>query len=73
MSPVFPPIDLWKLRLLLLNMLKSISPAVAVGTAKEKFPEIVAVGIPPARLIKANFADEVDVPPKAISSVELFG
>ena len=48
------------------------APAV-VGTARAKFPEIVAVGFPELTLIKANLAEAVDCPPTRRSTVELFG
>jgi hypothetical protein len=35
--------------------------------------EILAVGVPPATLVKANLAEEVPVPPKRISRVGLLG
>jgi hypothetical protein len=69
--PASPPADLWKLRELLFKRLKVSVPAFPVGTAKDRLPEIVAVGVPPAILIKPNFAEEVDVPPINKSSVEL--
>ena len=38
-----------------------------------EFAEIVAVGVPPALLTNANFADCVDVDPRRRSSVILTG
>jgi hypothetical protein len=72
-NPVSPPGLVWKLRELLFKRLKVSVPAFPVGTAKDRLPEIVAVGVPPAILIKPNFAEEVDVPPMKKSTVLLLG
>ena len=71
-NPASPPGDIWKLRVLLLRRLKRFAPAV-VGTAMERFPEMVAVGDPPATLMKPNLADVVEVAPMRRSIVELPG
>jgi hypothetical protein len=71
-APTSPPGLLRKLRVLLFRRLKVFAPAV-VGTTTDRFPEMVAVGLPTALLIKANFAEEVVVPPISRSFVELFG
>ena len=67
-KPASPPGDLRKLRVLLFSKLKVLAPAV-VGTAKDRLPEILAVGFPPAILIKANLAEAVEVPPNNRSKV----
>jgi hypothetical protein len=72
-KPASPPGLLWKLRLPLFRILKVARGEVPVGTAKDRLPEIVAVGVPPAMLIKPNLALEVAVPPIRRSMVELPG
>jgi hypothetical protein len=72
-NPVSPPGLVWKLRELLFKRLNVFAPAFPVGTARDRFPEIVAVGVPLAILIKPNLADEVPVPPSKKSIVVLPG
>jgi hypothetical protein len=72
-NPVSPPTDVWKLRELLFKKLKVFAPAFPIGTANDRFPEMVAVGVPWATLIKANLADVVACPPMKKSTVELLG
>jgi len=71
-SPASPPGLRWKFSVELLSRLKVFAPAV-VGTARDRLPEMVAVGLPPAILIKANLAAAVEVPPIKKSSVLLIG
>ena len=72
-NPAFPPTDLWKLRLPLFKILNVAAKAFPFGTARNRLPEIEAVGSPPATLRKANFADADEVPPIRRSMVELPG
>jgi len=72
-NPVSPPGLVWKLRELLFKRLNVFAPALPSGTVNDRFPEIVAVGVPLAILIKPNFADEVPVPPSKKSIVEFPG
>ena len=72
-SPASPPALLWKFRVPLFNKLKAAAGALPVGTAKDRLPEIVAVGFPELTLMKANLALAVEVPPISKSSVALLG
>jgi hypothetical protein len=73
-NPAFPPTEVSKLRDPPFSTLKVSAGAVpVVGTTKERLPEILAVGDPAALLIKANLAEEVEVPPNKRSAVLLNG
>ena len=50
-----------------------IVPVALRDRALLEVPEILAVGVPPATLIKANLAEVVDTPPRRTSTVLLYG
>jgi hypothetical protein len=61
--PVSPPGDLLIFNVPLFRRLKVEVGAFPVGTAKERLPEILAVGIPTATFKKAKSAEVLAVPP----------
>ena len=67
-----PPTEVRRLNVPPFNTLYVVAGAAPVGVIRERLPDIVAVGVPVAMLMIANFAESVDVPPIAKSTTPAF-